>query len=116
RIWEHVERTLGAPPVKPEIGAWREFWRSLVDLLRLVIPTAFFGILVLLVGLVPVVGTVLAFVLGAFVGGWFLAVETTGLAFNGRGIRLRDRRRTLRGRRAMTVGFGVASYLVFLIP
>ncbi len=53
---------------------------------------------------------------GAFVSGWFLTVETTGLAFDGRGLRLRERRRMLRSRRAMTLGFGIASYLVFLIP
>lgn len=116
KIWDHVEHQLGNPPAKPEIGFWRAFGRSIADLLRLLIPTVLFGALILAIGFVPVVGTVLAFVLGALIGGWFLAVETTGLAFEGRGIRLRERRRTLRTRRAMTLGFGVASYLVFLIP
>ncbi len=116
KIWANVEQQLGSPPVKPEVGFWREFGRSIADLLRLLIPTVLFGILLLAIGFVPIVGTVLAFVLGAFIGGWFLAVETTGLAFEGRGVRLKERRRILRTRRAMTLGFGVAAYLVFLIP
>ena len=68
------------------------------------IPTVLFGVLVLAVGFVPLVGSVLAFMFGAFISGWFLAVETTGLAFDGRGFRLRERRRMLRSRRAMTLG------------
>ncbi len=116
KIWNHVEHQLGHPPTPPQTGFWRQFGRAVADLLRLLIPTALFGILIFAVGFIPVVGAVLSFVFGAFIGGWFFAVETTGLSFDGRGIRLRDRRRTLRSRRALALGFGVASYLVFLIP
>lgn len=116
RIWDSVEHQLGNPPTRPEEGFWRGFWRSLGELVRILLPTVLFGVLVFAVGFVPLLGSVLAFTLAAFVGGWFLAVETAGFAFDGRGIRLRERRRALRTRRALTLGFGVASYLVFLIP
>lgn len=116
KIWDHVEHQLGNAPTPPDIGFWRGFGRSIADLLRLLIPTALFGVMLFAIGFVPVVGTVLAFTLGTFIGGWFVAVETTGFAFDGRGIRLKERRRTLRTRRAMTLGYGVATYLLFLIP
>jgi uncharacterized protein involved in cysteine biosynthesis len=55
-------------------------------------------------------------VIGALFGGWFLAVELTGMPFTRRGLRLRDRRRILATRRPMAVGFGAAVFLCFLIP
>lgn len=116
KIWDHVEHQLGDPPAALKTTFWRQLGRAIADLLRLLIPAALFGILLFALGFIPVIGTVLSFVLGAFIGGWFLAVETTGLAFDGRGFRLRDRRRALRGRRALALGFGVAAYLMFLIP
>ena len=79
-------------------------------------PTLLLGVLVFAIGFIPLVGGVIAVVLGAFIGGWFLAVETTGLAFDARGFSQRERRRMLRSRRALTLGFGVASYLLFLVP
>ena len=116
RIWRRVEQQLGDAPVEPEIGFWRGFGRALLDFLRLFVPTLLLGLLVFAIGFVPLVGGVIAVVLGAFIGGWFLAVETTGLAFDARGHTQRERRRMLRSRRALTLGFGVASYLLFLVP
>jgi len=74
------------------------------------------SILLFALGLIPVVGQILAPVLGAFLGGWFLTLELTGYAFDARGLRLRDRRRLLGARRSRTLGFGVATYLLFLVP
>ena len=58
----------------------------------------------------------LAAVLGALVGGWLLTLELTGLAFDARGLSFRDRRAALRSRRPLALGFGAATYLLFLIP
>jgi CysZ protein len=55
-------------------------------------------------------------VLGAAVGGWLLAIELTGAPFQRRGRRLQDRRQVLRAHRPLTLGFGVAVFLSFLIP
>ena len=85
RIWRNVEAQLGDAPVEPEIGFWRSFGRAILDFLRLFVPTLLLGVLVFAIGFVPLVGGVIAVVLGAFIGGWFLAVETTGLAFDARG-------------------------------
>jgi CysZ protein len=116
RIWRHVERQLGDPPVEPELGFWRGVGRGLGDFLRLFIPTVLIGLLIFVLGFIPLVGGAVAVVLGALVGGWFLAVETTGRSFDVRGYSQRDRRRMLRARRPLALGFGVASYVLFLVP
>jgi len=116
KIWRHVETKLGGAPTAPEIGVWREIRRAIGDGLRLLLPTVFFGLLLFACGLIPVIGQVTAAVLGAFVGGWFLTIELSGHAFEARGISLSQRRRILGSRRAMTVGFGVATWLLFLVP
>lgn len=116
RIWRHVESRFGEVPHAPDEGFWRMLGRGIGDALRLLVPTVFIGLGILLLGLIPFVGQVVALVLGALVGGWFLAVELTGLAFDARGHSLRERRRTLGRRRPMVLGFGVATYLLFLVP
>ena len=67
-------------------------------------------------GLIPVVGQTVVPVIDAGVGGWFLAVEISGVPFNRRGLRLRDRRRLLGAHRALALGFGVPLFLLFLVP
>ena len=116
RIWRHVERQLGDAPVEPEIGFWRSVGRGFGDFLRLMVPTVLLGVMIFAFGFIPLVGGLVAAVIGGLVGGWFLAVETTGRSFDVRGYSQRDRRRMLRARRPLTLGFGVASYLLFLVP
>lgn len=115
QIWKHVERRFGELP-QSETGWWRTFWVTLGAGIRILIPTILIAFALFVIGFVPVVGQILVPVLGAFFGGWFLTLELTGLAFEGRGMTLKDRRIALRSRRARTLGFGVASYVSFLIP
>lgn len=116
RIWRDTEERLGDAPADPQAGFWRLLWRGLVNAVRLVALSVAIGLGLFVVGLLPVVGTVAAAVLGAFFGGWVLALELTGFAFDARGHALRDRRRMLGARRARTIGFGAAVYLLFLLP
>lgn len=116
RIWRHVEEQAGGIAREASSGFWRSTARGITDGFRMLVPTLLVGLGLLALGFIPVVGTILAAVLGAFVGGWYLAIELTGLAFEARGVGLRDRRRALRSRRALTQGFGLATYLLFLIP
>ncbi|WP_062464658.1 EI24 domain-containing protein [Demequina soli] len=75
------------------------------------------SLLLLLVGLVPVVGSGAAFAVGALVGGRLLAIELTAYPMARRGIvSRRDRVAALRPYRARTVAFGAAVFLVFLLP
>jgi CysZ protein len=68
------------------------------------------------IGLIPVVGTVTAWTLGALFGGWFVALEMTSIPFERRGLVLKDRRRALGGRRARTLGFGTMAFLMAIVP
>jgi CysZ protein len=50
------------------------------------------------------------------VGGWFLAIELVGVPFARRGLCLTQRRALLRANRSLTLGFGMAVFVCFLIP
>ena len=116
RIWRRTETLVGDAPPESTLGFWTRFGRTLADTLRLLLLTILVSVVVLVIGFIPVVGTVAGAILGALVGGWFLTLELCGFAFEARGLRLRDRRRALAVRRARTLGFGVATYLLFLVP
>jgi len=111
-----VEESFGDVPSEVDLPWWRELGRSLVDSLRLMLISAVIGIPLFLAGFIPIVGQTVIPVLGALVGGWFLAVELVGIAFARRGLGMRDRLRALRGRRWTAVGFGACVFLCFLIP
>lgn len=116
RIWRDTEIRLGDAPPEAQGGFWRLLWRGIVTGLRILALTIATGLLLFVVGLIPLVGQIASPVLAALFGGWVLCLELTGFAFDARGATLRTRRRMLGARRARTLGFGVATYLVFLIP
>jgi CysZ protein len=115
-ISKNVEDKLGGVPGEINVSFWKTLPRSIVDSVRLIILSVLLGIPVVLLGLVPAFGQVAAPVIGALVGGWILALELTSVPFERRGLRFRDRRRMLRDRRALAVGFGAATFVCFLIP
>jgi CysZ protein len=116
RIWRAVEETLGGAPVELNEGFWPAAARAASNGLRLLAVTVATSLVLFAGGFIPVVGQTVVPVVGALVAGWLLALELTGFAFDARGLRLRDRRGLLGRRRARSVGFGVACYLLFLVP
>ena len=116
RIWRAVENRLGNAPAELQLSLLRAVGRAIGDGIRLLVPAIGVGILLLACGFIPVVGPITVAIVGALFGGWLLVVELTGFAFDARGFTLRERRRVLKSRRAVAVGFGAASYLVFLVP
>jgi CysZ protein len=116
RIWRDVENRLGNAPADLQVGLLRSVGHTIADAVRLLIPAIGVGILLLACGFIPVVGPITVAVLGALFGGWLLVVELTGLAFDARGFTVRDRRRALKSRRTVAIGFGAATYLIFLVP
>jgi CysZ protein len=116
RISRAVEARLGGAPAERDEPVLRGVLRAARDGLSLLLASVLVGVASLLLGLIPVVGAIVAAVFGAVVGGWFLAVELTGTPFDARGVDPRQRRRVLRGSRARTLGFGVATWVLFLIP
>jgi CysZ protein len=115
-ISKRVEDRLGGVPNEIDVSFWKTLPRTVVDSIRLAILAAVFAIMVFLIGLIPVVGAVVGPVLGATLGGWVLALELTGVPFERRGLRYRDRKAMLKQRRPMAIGFGAATFICFLIP
>jgi CysZ protein len=116
RISELVEDRFGGVPDEVEVGFWPSLRRSLADSLRLIGLSILIGVPLFLLGFLPVVGQTVVPVLGGALGGWLLAVELTGVPFQRRGQRLRQRRAVLGANRPQALGFGVAVFCCFLIP
>ncbi|WP_200210817.1 EI24 domain-containing protein [Micromonospora coerulea] len=116
KISERVEERYGGTPGAVDVPVWKSLRRSIADSLRLVAITALVGVPLFAAGFIPVVGQTVVPVIGAAVGGWFLALELVGAPFYRRGMRLPDRRSLLRADRPTALGFGVAVFVCFLIP
>jgi CysZ protein len=116
KISERVEERYGGTPGAVDVPFWPSLRRSIADSLRLVGMSILVGIPLFAAGFIPVVGQTVVPVIGAAVGGWLLTLELAGAPFYRRGMRLPDRRRTLKVDRATALGFGVAVFVSFLIP
>lgn len=116
RISREVDDRLGMDAERVDLDFWPGVRRSVADGLKLAAFAIPLGLAVFAVGLIPLIGSVLGFVLGAVVGGRALALELTSTALDARGRTLDERRALLRDRRATSLGFGVACFLMFLIP
>lgn len=112
RVWRAVENQLGGLPP----GSPRSWTSGVADGFRMLVRALLGGLLLFLCGFLPIVGQTIVPVVAAFFAGWMLTVELTSRVFDWRGIPLRERRRMLRGDRAGALGFGLATYLVFLVP
>ncbi|WP_281365045.1 EI24 domain-containing protein [Phytohabitans houttuyneae] len=111
-----IEERFGGVPGEIDVPWWRSLRRSLWDSIRLIALSVAIGIPLFFLGLIPFIGQTVVPVIGALVGGWFLALELVGVAFYRRGLRLPDRRRLLAANRPLALGFGVGVFCCFLIP
>jgi CysZ protein len=112
RIWRSVEAAEGGGVPARDPG-----WRAAVaDALSLIWRGVLAAVLAFAIGLIPVIGGVLGAVAGVLLSGWILADELSARALTARGVDRRTRRRLLKGNRARTLGFGVATQLCFLVP
>lgn len=113
---ERVDVSEGGAPDAPDVPLWRDLLRSARDSLRVLVRVAAWSVLLFAAGFIPVVGQTVVPVFGFCVSGYFLALELSGVAFQRREVPLRERMRVLRGRMALTLGFGVPLTLCFLVP
>jgi CysZ protein len=116
KISERVDAAAGGVVGAVALPWWRELRRSFSESVRLLVLSAVIGSVLFVAEFLPVVGQSVVPVIGAAVGGWALAIELTGVAFARRGMNLAQRRRVLRGRRWLTLGFGMAAFVFFLVP
>jgi CysZ protein len=113
---EQVDRTEGGDVPESGLPLWRELWISARDSLRVLARVVLYGVLLFALGFIPLVGQTVIPVIGFCVSGFFLAEELTAVALQRRGVELKDRLGLLRGRRLLTLGFGVPLTLAFLVP
>jgi CysZ protein len=117
RISAHIDSQLGFTAPEVHESRWAALGRGIGEGLLGLVVTIAFGVLLFLINLVPVVGSAIAFTLGASVGGWFLTMELAAFPASQRGyISRRQRKYLLRGQRARSLGFGVMTFVVFLVP
>lgn len=117
RISRDVDQAHGFRGTDNDEKWYRSLLRGILEVLRLALLTIPLAVVLFVIGLIPVVGTVASFLLGAGFGGWFLALELTTYPLERRGIvTLAQRRAALRQHRATVVGFGASVFLLFLIP
>ncbi|ROR66869.1 EI24 domain-containing protein [Agrococcus jenensis] len=116
RISRSVDARLGAAHEAPDLGFWPSVAKGLRDAVVLIGMAIGTALVVFLVGLVPLIGSVLGLAVGAVLGGRALARELTGIAGDARGMTLADRRALLAAHRWRSLGFGMVAYLLLLVP
>lgn len=112
KIWRETERMLGGEVPDQEVGAWR----SSVDGAALVTRSVMLALVVAALGLVPVIGTVVAAVLGFSVAAHLVAQELLARPLEARGLDAAARRALLRPHRSTVWGFGLATQACFWVP
>ncbi|SNR29061.1 EI24 domain-containing protein [Actinomadura mexicana] len=111
-----VEESQGGAPPEPDVPLLVQIGRAVKDTLILGAVALVFAIVFFACGFLPVVGQTVVPVVAALVSGYFLAGELTSIALERRGMRRRDRFARLKAHRPLAVGFGAATFVVFLIP
>lgn len=116
RISRAVESEQGGISGEVQRPVVRQIGTAVLDSVRMVITAAGLGIVVAVIGLVPAVGAPLAAVVAAVGGGRIILTELTATPCDARGMTLGERRLLLRKHRWRALGFGLVTYLLFLIP
>ncbi|HEY1178407.1 MAG TPA: EI24 domain-containing protein [Phytomonospora sp.] len=111
-----VEKLCGGVRGEVEIKFWAGIGRSIVEAVRLLLRTIVVGLFLFVAGFIPLVGQSVVPVIGALVAGWFFTVSIVAVPFTRRGVDYTARRKRLAQNRSLSVGFGTAYILLFLIP
>ncbi|KAB2380267.1 hypothetical protein F9B16_18040 [Actinomadura montaniterrae] len=111
-----VEESQGGAPPEPDVPLLVQIGRALKDALILGLVALLFAVVFFAAGFLPVVGQTVVPVIAALVSGYYLAGELTSIALERRGLLRKERFARLKANRALAVGFGAATFVVFLIP
>ncbi|WP_231335123.1 EI24 domain-containing protein [Actinomadura graeca] len=111
-----VEESQGGAPPEPDVPLLVQIARAVKDAVLLAVIALAFAVVFFACGFLPVVGQTVVPVVAACVSGYFLAGELTSVALERRGLRRRERFALLKRNRPLAVGFGAATFVVFLIP
>lgn len=112
RIWRETELMLGGEVPAGEVGVWR----AIRDGVVLVAGSVVAGLLVAVLGFVPLVGAVVGAALGLTLAGWLLARDLLARPLEARGLDAAARSQLTRDQRGTVIGFGIAVQASFLVP
>ncbi len=112
RIWKEVELSLGGEVPDKGVG----WLRGALDGLALVGLGIAMAVVVFVLGLLPLVGTILGATLGLVVSGRLLAGELVSRPLEARGMDRAARAALMRRHRGALLGFGVCVQACFLVP
>jgi uncharacterized protein involved in cysteine biosynthesis len=111
-----VEESRGGAPPEPDVPLLVRIGRAIKDAVILGVVALLFAVVFFAAGFLPVVGQTVVPVIAALVSGYYLTGELTSIALERRGLRRKERFARLKANRALAVGFGAATFVVFLIP
>jgi uncharacterized protein involved in cysteine biosynthesis len=116
RLAVRVEESAGGAPPEPDVPIVTQLLRGLGDAIVVGAMALLLAVLFFALGFLPGIGQTVVPVVAACVSGYLLAGELTSLALERRGLRRRERHALLRRARPLAVGFGTATFVMFLIP
>ncbi|WP_245679516.1 EI24 domain-containing protein [Actinomadura hibisca] len=116
RIAVRVEESQGGAPPEWDEPLLRQIVRMIGDTVLLALVAICLAVVFFACGFIPVIGQTVVPVVAACVSGYLLAGELTSIALERRGIFRRERFARLKRHRTLAVGFGAATFVVFLIP
>ncbi|TDE30794.1 hypothetical protein E1289_18425 [Actinomadura sp. 6K520] len=111
-----VEESQGGAPPDPEVPLMVSIGRAVKDTLILAAVALGFAVVFFVCGFLPLIGQTVVPVVAGLVSGYFLAGELSSVALERRGILRKERFARMRADRALVLGFGAATVVVFLIP
>ncbi len=116
RLSDRVERQLGNPPAGVDAPWWRSLPRATVESLLVLALVVAVNLPLFVLDLLPVLGQTLVPALQALASGFLLSLELLAVPLQRRGLHLGARLRFAWRHRGAVTGFGVAAFLLFLVP
>lgn len=111
-----VEESQGGAPPEPDVPLMTQIGRAVKDTVLLGLVALGFALLFFAGGFIPGIGQTVVPVVAACVSGYFLAGELSSVALERREILRKERFVRMKANRPLVVGFGVATFAMFLVP
>ncbi len=116
RLSDRVERHLGNPPAGVDTPWWRTLPCGTVESVLVLALVVAVNLPLFVLDLLPLLGQTLVPLLQALVSGFLLSLELLAIPLQRRGLHLGARLRFAWRHRGAVTGFGVAAFLLFLVP
>lgn len=117
KIAEHIDNELGAPAQAGQEKIPAMVGRVVAQVLGTAALSVLGALICFLLGLIPVAGAVAGAIATALFGGWMMARELVGPAFEHRGrLTMAERSQVLRRHKGLVLGFGVPAFWLLSIP